>query len=219
GYFDPSKPIPWRPEQVPKPIEGYGIKSKKGAREEIVRTVPVGYVNSSDDQAVSYDETQRYEKEDKKGILSSELECAWVCPGPGMGPATVMVNVQLRGGDDGGGSGEGSGGGGDGGDGGRWIQLSFSLRESAICVSEKKTDEGAGAAEGVGGGGDGPSVVFAFDQVDRHRKFFEFVRDKEWGAVGSFMDKKAVCWNRGDMVRRKYRVMNVLASIFDSAAG
>ena len=34
------------------------------------------------------------------------------------------------------------------------------------------------------------SVKFDFDQVDRHRKFWDFLRNKEWQAVATFMDKK-----------------------------
>lgn len=38
----------------------------------------------------------------------------------------------------------------------------------------------------------GNSVVFDFDQVDRHRKFWDFLRAKEWQAVATFLEKK-VC--------------------------
>lgn len=36
------------------------------------------------------------------------------------------------------------------------------------------------------------TVVFEFDQVDRHRKFWEFLRNKEWAAVATFIDKKVL---------------------------
>lgn len=55
-------------------------------------------------------------------------------------------------------------------------------------VSEKKSEQPAD--ENVAADDKGNSVVFDFDQVDRHRKFWDFLRNKEWQAVATFLEKK-----------------------------
>ena len=33
---------------------------------------------------------------------------------------------------------------------------------------------------------------FDFDLADKHRVFFEYIRDKKWDSVASFIDKKCI---------------------------
>jgi hypothetical protein len=63
-------------------------------------------------------------------------------------------------------------------------------------VSEKK-GEASSNSDSVASDGK-TSVVFDFDQVDRHRKFWEYLRNKEWQAVATFFEKKVgtVCVGR-----------------------
>jgi hypothetical protein len=65
-------------------------------------------------------------------------------------------------------------------------------RQSYPCrVSEKRSDQSADTSASVAASADGKgSVVFDFDQVDRHRKFWEYLRNKEWTAVATFLEKK-----------------------------
>ena len=53
--------------------------------------------------------------------------------------------------------------------------------------TEKK---GAAIVDDSVGSEGNKAVVYDFDQVDRHRKFWEFLRNKEWQAVATFVDKK-----------------------------
>jgi hypothetical protein len=57
-------------------------------------------------------------------------------------------------------------------------------------VSEKKGGgDASNNSDSVASDGKN-SVVFDFDQVDRHRKFWEYLRNKEWQAVATFFEKK-----------------------------
>ena len=58
-------------------------------------------------------------------------------------------------------------------------------------VSDKRGDQGTSTTAATSADGK-TSVVFDFDQVDRHRKFWEFLRAKEWQAVATFLDKKVI---------------------------
>jgi len=61
------------------------------------------------------------------------------------------------------------------------------------------------------------TITFNFDQLERHRVFWEYLRVKDWTAVSSFLEKKAIAYRNDDVIKRKFRVMNLLADIFDSA--
>ena len=72
-----------------------------------------GYTNSKDEASLIYDEAIRLETEIKSTIVSTNLECMWMCPEPQMGNAVVCVNLRLR-------------------DSDKWHRLTYSMRESAI---------------------------------------------------------------------------------------
>jgi hypothetical protein len=41
---------------------------------------------------------------------------------------------------------------------------------------------------------------FTFDLAERHRTFFEYVRDKKWDSVASYLDRKSVLYSgRGSL--------------------
>ena len=261
GVFRPEGVIPWRPEEeIPS----------QGGKKHPTRSVPKGFLNSKDEHTLVYDEEQRFATEDKATMTFTILELMWCCPGPDMGPAVVTANVRLRGqtmwqqmsyslresairfvythttpscl---------------------EFLSLKLFISSHLIYsfnfenrISEKKSgNEGSNAAVSSDGK---VSVTFDFDQVERHRIFWDFLRNKEWNSVSAFIEKKvnfcacvlksiciqschvlllcialilmhfyscvdvhyftsqAVAYNRGEMVRRKFRVMNLLAEMFDS---
>lgn len=55
--------------------------------------------------------------------------------------------------------------------------------------------------DGEGGGGEEAEKAknlnqgFDFDMVERHRMFFEYIRDKKWDSVASFLEKKSVMFS------------------------
>jgi hypothetical protein len=56
-------------------------------------------------------------------------------------------------------------------------------------VSEKKKDDNASST--VAASEDGKTaVVYNFDQIERHQSFWNYLRDKEWQSVATFIDKK-----------------------------
>jgi hypothetical protein len=111
GRFNPEGVIPWRPEEeIPS---GHFHKSHTPKR-----AVPRGIVVQSKaaDQtqtSLEYRESLRYEFEDVQSFKSTAFEVMWCCPQPELGDAVVSLNCQLR-------------------STGRWVQLSYSLKESAI---------------------------------------------------------------------------------------
>lgn len=62
-------------------------------------------------------------------------------------------------------------------------------------ISDKPSEQSANS-ENVASDSKGNSVVFDFDQVDRHRKFWDFLRAKEWQAVATFLEKKVLHYLR-----------------------
>jgi len=60
------------------------------------------------------------------------------------------------------------------------------------------------------------TITFNFDQLERHRVFWEYLRAKDWTAVSSFLEKKVIAYRNEEVLRRKFRVMNLLADMFDS---
>lgn len=62
-----------------------------------------------------------------------------------------------------------------------------------IRIYDKRSDPALDISSSVAASADGKSsVVFDFDQVDRHRKFWDYLRDKDWQAVATFFDKKVI---------------------------
>lgn len=58
-------------------------------------------------------------------------------------------------------------------------------------IYDKRTDPALDISTTVAASADGKSaVVYDFDQIDRHRKFWDYLRNKEWQAVATFFDKK-----------------------------
>jgi len=106
GRFNPEAVIPWRPEEeIPS---GYFNKFRTPKR-----AVPRGIVQSKAEESLEYRESLRYEFEDMQSIISTAFEVVWCCPEPELGDVVVSVNCKLR-------------------STGRWVKLSYSLKESAI---------------------------------------------------------------------------------------
>lgn len=51
------------------------------------------------------------------------------------------------------------------------------------------TDDSSGPMEG-----DDATVRYLFNQEERHETFWKYVREKNWEAVESFLEKKVVCF-------------------------
>lgn len=185
GYFDPGAVIPWRPEEeIPAPA---GCTPS--------REVPAGYLNSSNEQVLLYDETLRFDDEARESIRNTNLEFVWYCPEPDVGPVVVTVNFRLR-------------------SSSRWHRLTYSLKESAVRMGDLADPDGSSVATAGK-----VAVKYDFDQVERHTKFIELLRDKRWHDVATFLEKKSVAYNRDNFVRRRFRVMNLLSEMFDNANG
>ncbi len=133
------------------------------------------------------------ESADKEEIVSTEFQAVWACPGPELGTVVVTLNLRLR-------------------NSGQWQQLSYSLKESPIRVNQAVVPGSEDVAKSLGKDG----AKFAFDQEDRHRKFWAFVRDKQWEAVASFLEKRCVLYCGDEVHRKRFRAMNMLAEMFDS---
>jgi hypothetical protein len=56
---------------------------------------------------------------------------------------------------------------------------------------------------------------FGFDQEDRHRLFWEYIREKDWKSAATFIDKRAIAYYNNEPVFRRYRIMNLLVELFD----
>jgi hypothetical protein len=195
GLFELDHALPW---ELPEGVIYDATLFRKPRRE-----VPLGLVTSLDGQAVTYEESLRLAGgEHKEDITSTVLRLMWSCPGPDLGVVSITVNFKFR----------GASSAAD-----KWQQLSYSLKESPIRVAlvgtgaPKDTANNADLDRTLGKDG----ICFSFDQEDRHRKFWDFVRDKKWDAVASFLEKRAIAYNGEEVHRRRFRVMNLLAEMFD----
>ena len=70
--------------------------------------------------------------------------------------------------------------------------IKFDFRCRILLCDRFTEKKGAAIVDDSVGSEGNKAVVYDFDQVDRHRKFWEFLRNKEWQAVATFVDKK-VC--------------------------
>jgi hypothetical protein len=59
---------------------------------------------------------------------------------------------------------------------------------------------------------------FPFDQAERHRLFWQFIRDKEWKSAAAFVDKKAILFLNDQEVHRRFRVLNLLVDLYDECS-
>ncbi len=56
---------------------------------------------------------------------------------------------------------------------------------------------------------------FSFDQEERHRLFWEYIREKDWKSAATFIDKRAIAYYNNEPVFRRFRIMNLLVELFD----
>ena len=56
---------------------------------------------------------------------------------------------------------------------------------------------------------------FVFDQIGRHISFWDFVRAKNWEAVTTYFDKKAVLYHNKIIRKRQWRVVDYIENIFE----
>ena len=131
GRFHPEGVIPWRPEEEISSGGYYhsnNSSSSNKSRTSNKRKVPPGIVLSkAHESSLEYRESLRYELEamhqqqhqqQQQSMMtmtmkSTAFEVMWCCPEPELGDAVVSLNCQLR-------------------STGRWVKLSYSLKESAI---------------------------------------------------------------------------------------
>jgi WD40 repeat protein len=159
--------------------------------ERVGDDLPAGLEESDNGQGLLYqnDEAEFNENGDQLNNTVSKFGCVWFCPGPDMGPARVSVNFKFQGTD-------------------TWETLTYSLRESPIRMASAVGKDGA--EENV--------VQYTFDQEQRHIKFFNFIREKNWDAVQTFLDKKCVMFKDKVLKKRRWRCMDSLEDIFMDAS-
>lgn len=193
GLFEADHAIPW---ELPAGTNALSSTEYRRPR----RPVPPGLTSSLEKQALSYDEAVLLSGGVKKeDIASTAFKSVWSCPGPGLGVVTVCANFRHRGSPHG------------------WQQLSYSMKESPIRMTTGARGASVSNQGELGTTTDREGVVYSFDQEDRHRRFWGYVRDKQWEAVASFIEKRAVLFNGDEVHRRRFRVMNLLAEMFESS--
>jgi len=198
GEFKLDSPIPWKPEEV--------VENAAGNKTNY-RHIPIGLLPSANNQAIVYRESLRlHAGEDRDTIGNTSFDVCWSCPEQAdLGTAVVTVNFKIRStnsADD------------------RWQTLIYTLKESPIRIAKPKEKKIPGkSSEEDAEKGRLLNEGFDFDLADRHRVFFEYIRDKKWDSVASFIDKKCVMHSGplGNKHRRQWRAMNELAEIFDPA--
>jgi hypothetical protein len=122
-------------------------------------------------------------------VAKDGFELVWNCPEPLLGTVVLVFNFKLKDYED------------------HWIQLRYSMKESPIRVGEYAT---------VGDKKDSAEAKqYKFNQEKKHINFWQFIRDKNWTAAASYVDKYAIAWVRDDVIRRRYRIMNLLVSMFE----
>lgn len=93
----------------------------------------------------------------------TEFELIWNCPEPDLGNIIFVVNFKLN-------------------DVEGWNQVRSTLKESPIRVNLFNNLDSE----------DANSKKFMFDQVERHRQFWNFIREKDYNSLASFIHKKVI---------------------------
>eukprot|EP01038_Epipyxis_sp_PR26KG_P013480 gene13480-18085_t len=200
GQFQLNAPIPNKTKSEDMVLDPRNLLKNKPQRK-----IPYGLYLTASDQAFIYDENIRFEKtknhENAENVLTTEFETIWKCPTQSfLGSAIVNVNFKFR-------------------KSSQWIQLTYSLKESRSRIESTENDNKYidDNNSTTGNNINMISNTFSFDQEERHQKFFEYIRDKNWEAVASFVDKKSVLYEGLTVHKRKWRVMNFIATVFDSS--
>lgn len=190
GRFAVDAPIPWLP-----------MKAKlEGGKKVFFRDPPPYSSMSKDGLSVIYSPPPNYHgltsggDDDSATVATTAremLEIVWNCPEPLLGTVVIVFNFKLR--DDNKG----------------WKQLRYSMKESPIRMNEYATD--SSKATNV------QAKQFKFNQERRHNNFWNYIRDKEWEAAAGFIDKHAVAYVKDDIIKRRFRIMNLLVSMFEDS--
>ena len=158
--------------------------------ERVGDDIPEGLIEVDEEQALMYRNKEQVIDDDGVVIeeAMSKFGCVWFCPGPDMGEALVKMNFRFQKSD-------------------TWYTLSYSLKESPIRVQTAVSKDGNIE----------PIVNYSFDQEARHLAFFNYIREKNWDAVQSFIEKKAVMFKDKVMKKKRWRIMDQLENIFMDA--
>ena len=217
GTFKLEAPLPWEMEKAI--IDPTGLRKPK-------RPLPNDIICAIDGQAILYQKEPIYQTnpetfEEEEVIVPANFGAIWTCPGPDLGPAIIKVNYKVN----------------KGAHRDKWYTLTYSLKESPQRMT---------ATPGGGGGGKpkAPSRPFVFDQEGKHAAFWNFIKEKNWEAVESFIginiiiivviviiniiiiiiiinrhfhfhsDKKCIFYKDYYVKRRRWRVVDSLQKMF-----
>lgn len=174
GKFDLDAPVPWLP--MLKTVDGKG-------RVKYSRETLKGFVYSKNEQCVTYRESSLKKSHESKhmandpytlkakeeGVAHPEdedkkkFDIVWSCPvEENLGVIVIVLNIKVRNSNE-------------------WLQLRYSVKESAIkfnALGELKVKELAG------------KKAILFDQEERHRMFWQHIREKDYKAAASFVDRR-----------------------------
>ena len=187
GTFKLDAPLPWEMDKAI--IDPTGIRKPK-------RNLPDDIICAIDGQAILYQKEPVYQTnpenfEEEEIIIPANFGAIWMCPGPDLGPAIIKVNYKIN----------------KGAHRDKWYTLTYSLQESLQRMT---------VTPGGGGGGKpkASSRPFLFDQESKHAAFWNFIKEKNWEAVESFIDKKCIFYKDFYVKRRRWRVVESLEKMF-----
>jgi len=103
GQFKVDVPLPWELHKAI--LHPGGIKPPS-------RMVPPTLAESNDKQSLIFEEKVRKDENGDDAPICRKFESVWLCPGPELGEALIIVNYRLR-------------------DQKEWLRLTHSLKESA----------------------------------------------------------------------------------------
>lgn len=185
GQFKVNVPLPW--EMHTAIVHPLGLKPP-------LRVVPEVLSESSDGQSLIFKEVSTGAGL-KDVPFVPKFEAVWLSPTePEIGEAIIVVTYRVR-------------------EQHEWLRLTHSLKESVIRINAKKPS-GDGAAKTSVQDVTSSSVNYLFDQESRHSSLWDFIRDKNWDAVISYFDKKAVLYHENKIKLRRWRVVDYLENIF-----
>jgi hypothetical protein len=193
GSFSLDAPIPWLP--MLSKIDSTG-------RKVYYRQAPEYVSQSKDGISVNYCPEKGHRKiieptdatESAAATPASSkdgFEIVWNCPEPLIGTVVLVFSFLLKGGE------------------GNWLKLRYSMKESVIRTGEYATYGENKNKEEI--------KQYNFSPEKKHVKFWSFIRDKNWAAAATFIDKYAIAWVRDDVIRRRFRIMNLLVNMFEDS--
>lgn len=147
--------------------------------------------------------------------MLSAFSVVWKSPPPDMGAAVVTANIRRH-------------------NERKWTKLSYSLKESSVRIYSKaqelasmksakiaakmKSLEDQKAAEQLYSI-DAVGKYDSFDQLKHHELFWEYIRDKQWASLESFLDQKSVVYYESDRRVRPWRIVDLFRTLFGSTSG